>query len=293
MRHKKLAFLSCAVAVASLFTATAVMAWDPPRHCAGGGFTIDVSAASPCRVSSATFSALAATDPCTSQGDYTGILYTVTGYADYVTTLVTENNLAADILVFNPMAPTTQIGTVYDACTGDMSTGLGRYSCHERAVRVGINRSAATQKFWVLAKGTRQPIETSIALKKGTTVKSFAIVGLGLDTNAFQTAKKTETVNFKGCAVDFVYDSVTGAVQSAALNEVQSMDRCIGGEPAGTCCSEVISTDVGNLTLNLNVAGVGNLGLGRFGDGYISSGDNSCTTRVIGAKVYTWGSPCP
>jgi hypothetical protein len=35
------------------------------------------------------------------------------------------------------------------------------------------------------------------------------------------------------------------------------------------------------------------LGKGKFGDGYISTGGDSCTTRVIGGKVYTWGTPCP
>jgi hypothetical protein len=35
------------------------------------------------------------------------------------------------------------------------------------------------------------------------------------------------------------------------------------------------------------------LGAGKFGEGYVHSGSNSCTTRIIGGRMYSWGSPCP
>jgi hypothetical protein len=45
--------------------------------------------------------------------------------------------------------------------------------------------------------------------------------------------------------------------------------------------------------LTLFVPGPGNVGVPKFGDGYVSSGTNSCMTRIIGGRVYSWGAPCP
>jgi hypothetical protein len=44
--------------------------------------------------------------------------------------------------------------------------------------------------------------------------------------------------------------------------------------------------------LKVTLDGV-DLGSGQFGSGYVSSGSASCTTRIIGGRLYTWGSPCP
>ena len=46
------------------------------------------------------------------------------------------------------------------------------------------------------------------------------------------------------------------------------------------------------LTLKVGATAI-SLGEGQFGEGYVSSGTNSCTTRIIGGRVYTWGNPCP
>lgn len=218
---------------------------------------------------------------CERPGDATGIKYRNSGSpADHLATLVTANNDVS----------TATGNQTYGACSGDPLTHLGKYSCHEKAVK--INPENQTVAFWVVAQATgatksqRLPILTSIAAKKGSCIKSVAITGLGLDgPSTFQTTTKTETVVFKGCAVTFELNPVTGEVINAFNDPSQS-------HPApGVTCSELITSDVGDLSLNL--AGVGDLGTGKIGDGYISSGDNSCTTRITGGKVYTWGSPCP
>jgi hypothetical protein len=114
---------------------------------------------------------------------------------------------------------------------------------------------------------------------------------LGYDINPFQQAQKNETVNFKGCAVTFVYDVLTGSVLSAALDPAQSTKpACPAGVNNDQCCAFNGGEDVSHLELTLNGQP---LGSGQFGEGYVSSGTNSCTTRVIGGRVYTWGSPCP
>jgi hypothetical protein len=261
-------------AAVGLLTATTVMAWDD-HSCSCSGFTPTIVVAEgPCPIS----------DPsnpvCSSQGDWTGIRYRNTGSsADYLATLVTVNNQVS----------TATGNQVYSACSGDPTTKLGKYSCHELAVK--MNPANQATGFWIVAKATvgksqRQAILTSVAAKKGNCIQSFPVLGLGLDSQAspFQTLKKTETVVFKGCAVTFEFDSLGNVVD--AFNDVSQSD------PSATCSGLIVST-VDKLSITLNEPGAGDLGGGQFGDGYISSGTNSCTTRVIGGKVYTWGSPCP
>ena len=103
---------------------------------------------------------------------------------------------------------------VYGACVGDPETGLGRQSCHEQAIR--FNCATNTTTFWVVVQGQKTATQQSVAAKKGYCVKSVAVNGLGFDVNPFQQAQKTETVNFKGCAVTFQYSVATGEVTSAA-----------------------------------------------------------------------------
>ena len=270
MRNRR-AFFSCTSAVVgALLAAGVAMAHDDhhddlPRSCTGGGWVITV-VAGPCAVSNPSSPA------CAASGAWTGIEYEITGAADHVATLVTSNNNVS-------VATGNQ---VYAACAGDPMTGLGKYSCHEKAVKV--NPDSYTHRFWVVVDGSKAPVETSIVAKKGRSSKSFLIEGLGLPINPFQALQKTETIVFKGCAVTFVFDALTGGVLSATNDPDKS-------DPTATCSDVIVST-VDKLSLTLDVPGVGPLGLGKFGDGYISTGENSCTTRVVGGKVYTWGSPC-
>ena len=267
------AFLSYAVAAAGLLlVATTAHAWN--TKCTANNFTFTVIAG-PCPIA----------DPsnpvCGGSGGYTGIQYQMsgTGTPDAIATLVTANNT-----VLSP--PATQ---VFAPCVGDSATGLGKYSCHEEAVRVSPD---ANKAFWVIVSGSKLPIETSIAVKKGYNVKSAAIVGLGLDApdacvsscggfHPDQTLKKTETLVFKGCAVTFVLDLTSGEVISAANDPTQSTSQN---------CSPLIVDDVSSLEVFYHGQ---SLGLGDFGDGMLATGSTSCTTRVIGGRLYTWGSPCP
>jgi hypothetical protein len=274
-----MAFLSCTVvATAALLAPTSALATGNWGSCSSFNPTIEV-VEGPC--------AVIFNDPlgpsCARPGTATGIKYKNSGSnADHLATLVTANNSVS----------TATGNQVYTACSGDPVTSLGKYSCHEKAVK--INPSIQTVSFWVVAEGTaavktqRQPIPTSVVAKKGSCIKSFAVPGLGLEgptANAFQTTAKTETLVFKGCAVTFELNPVTGDVINAFNDPGQS-------NPApGVTCSELIVSEAQDLTLSL--AGVGDLGPGQIGDGYISSGTNSCTTRIVGGRLYTWGSPCP
>lgn len=274
MRNKNKAFLSCAiVAAVGLLSAPAAMATGY-NSCSNFNPTVEILAG-PCPVSGANPTA------CAASGDYTGIKYKITGSPDHVATVVTANNTVLLPSGFQ----------AYAACAGDPVTGLGKGSCHEKAIKVNPNSAAAGQ-FWVVVDKTKSAALQSLVAKKGSCSRSFAISGLGFDVNPFQAAQKVETVNFKGCAVKFQFDVVTGAVVSAALDPIESTKTaCAVGQNDETCCNFNGGEDVSNLTLTLS--GGRSLGSGVFGEGYVSSGTNSCTTRVIGGRVYTWGSPCP
>ena len=171
---------------------------------------------------------------------------------------------------------------------GDSVTELGEQSCHEQAIAFGCKSVSA--EFWIVVQGKKGPILQSVAVKRGSCVKSFAVAGLGYDISVFQPLQTTESVNFKGCVVNFTRDPLTGAVTNAALDLEQSTKPRCSTAGQTDCCSDVITTTVDKLSLTLN--GV-ELGAGQLGDGYVSSGTNSCTTRLIGGRIYTWGSPCP
>jgi hypothetical protein len=230
--------------------------------------------AGPCPVSSANPAA------CEASGPYTGIKYRVSGRPDHIATIVTANNQVLSV-------PSYQF---YGACVGDPATGLGKNSCHERAVK--INSDCYTSgEFWVVVDKAKSAVLQSIAVKKGSCVKSFAVAGFGSEVNPFVQARKTETVNFKGCAVTFEFDPITNAVLNAQLDPGQSSKPiCTGTQNDGTCCAFNGGADISKLVLTLDGEP---LGAGQIGEGYVSSGTNSCTTRIIGGRVYTWGSPCP
>jgi hypothetical protein len=175
----------------------------------------------------------------------------------------------------------------YDRCDGDPVSGLGKHSCHEQAAK--INPSQSVQTFVIGLAGQRKPGPTSVVVKKGSQVKACRILGMGLEAgpSPFQAANTIERIDFEGCPVDFVR-SPTGDVVSATLAP---------GSP-GDCSSPFWDDDTKELTgmpvsqLQLKL-GEQDLGSGQFGEGYVSSGTGSCTTRIVGGKVYTWGKPCP
>jgi len=292
MRVRK-AFLSMAlVTAAGLLMAAAAMAdFDfPPRKCTVGSWKVEV-VDGPCAVADPA-------NPSCGQGSNTGIQYKVTiltgsAFPDSISTLVTVNNTVS----------TATGNYVFPACQGDLATDLGERSCHEQAVRVAATPvDSLTETFWVVVAGThKQPVPTSVVTKKKLSVQSAAILGLGLDLpegcvstcgnfDPDQTLKKVEIVDFKGCSVEFDTSLTTGAVLNVTLLPVCS------STPTGPCSTNAsCSFYPGNVSdLQLYQNGVGTLGTGNFGDGTISTGSNSCTTRIIGGKVYTWGSaPCP
>lgn len=268
MRCRRIKLTSAAAAVGLLVATAAGAHDDPPRSCSGGGWTITV-VAGPCPVQDNS------APSCAEPGPSTGIQYKVVGSADVVATLATLNNTVS----------TATGNVVYEPCKGEPSTGIGKFSCQEQAIKGNL----VGGKFWVVVDGHKGSISTSIVAKKGKNAQAFVIEGFGTDPpNACvsscgnfdpdQTLTKTEILKFKDCSVQFDFSLTTGEVLSATLT----------GDSDPLCHFE--TNDVGSLDITLNGTPIGTA---KFGDGIIASGSASCTTRVIGGKVYTWGKPCP
>jgi len=285
--NKKKAFLSCAVVAAiGLLAAPEAMA-SGSSTCLLTTPSIEVVPDSnlvptPCYVSDP----FSLSPSCSAGGEFTGIKYkNITGSSlNHVATLVTRNN---EVVVPN----STQ---VIENCGGDPVTKLGKATCHADAVK--INGVPAGAEFWVIVSGRVLPIETTIATKPtaySSTIKCFPITGLGL--NLPPAARVTETLTDGDCSsvdgccsVEFTLDAVGGAVLSAKLTQASLDNGCVSPGMAldGTLDGKPAEA------LELLLDGE-SLGLGNFGNGYFHSGDTSCTTKIVGGKVYTYGKPCP
>jgi len=276
MRTRKVLFSFAIVATAGLLAATTAMA-APPASCTTDDGLWYVATNGPIPFS-------CSAGPC-SEIDYAITpISPNSGTPDHVAVLVGGTN-RGDVLVPSGVQ-------VYPAGAGDPVTLLGLGALDWMAVKVN---PGPYKEFFPLVVRGGTPITTMIAVKKGRKPAGLCQIK-GLTTapaddtacvpscgrfHPFQALKQFETIVFKGCAVKFEYDLTTGEVVNAELDPDNS--------PSPTC--NLTISDVGDLELSL--PGLGSLGHGKFGDGYISSNDNSCTSKVIGGRLYTWGNPCP
>jgi len=275
MRTKKTWLTSAAMAVGGLLAATAAMAsgsGSGSQTCSpfpGSG----IVAAEPCTVAEADLGSPVCKSASTCEGsacgdDYTGIRYTITPDVKSVLTLVTVNNTVVSEATGNDPEEIP--------CKGDTSTGLGKLSCHEKLVRIPNEDS---QDFWVVVKGIVQPVPTTVVAKKKThpyTTYCAPVLGLGLDG---PVAPVTETLEHGECAVEFTMNAFTGTVLSAKLTQASVDAAC-----------DFLTNDVQDLAITLHGDPIGTV---NYGNGHFNTGGESCTTRVIGGRVYTWGKPCP
>jgi hypothetical protein len=293
MRTIEKAFLSCAiVAAAGLLDARVALATGGSCNNPMGG-TITVVSVPP---GSTEPGACTVEDPaapaCASSGGWTGIEYQVTGGSatDVVSTLVTVNNTVLPNQVYLSAGYYLK-----DPCTvpnggGDPTTGLGKYSCHERALRVKVGPitlpdSSPAQGFWVLVKGNKQPIPTTIAQKRGVCPnKTVAILGLGLDIpegcvstcgsfNPHQGVKNLQIVSWEGCVIEKHFSPTTGAFLGVSTDtpgctiEVGDFNNSLNPPRPVT-----------NLTLT-DTSGTEAI---TFADGDATSGDSSCFNTFVG-----------
>jgi hypothetical protein len=184
---------------------------------------------------------------------------------------------------------------VYGAGAGDPVTGLGKYSKHELAIKANSNE-VVNGALWIVVEGTVTPVQQSVVAKKGFCIKPFAVPGLGLAEPL--AAPVTESLtDHNGCTVEFTLDGVGGTVLSAKLKDYDPLDPDSCTSPNIAPDGTLIAQPAGDLQLTLKVGpgpnDVVELGAVNFGDGYANSGTSTCTTKIVGGKVYTYGKPCP
>ena len=183
--------------------------------------------------------------------------------------------------------------SVTTACgKGDSVLGLGsNLLCHERLIRFD-NRAAKAVTFTLKVQGKRLPIITTVATRKGSSQCANPIVGIGLEAppapescvsscgnfDPNQSVRKVETFKFKDCEATFEFDTASGAVTNFFA-------AAAAGAPVGTECNAT-QGPISNIFLSNPDIPEGNNN-GVFGDGWLNSGNNSCSTRLVGGRYYT------
>lgn len=151
----------------------------------------------------------------------------------------------------------------YTDCIGDPVTGIGLRDCSRNAVR--MNQESDTVGYTLSVVGDAAPQASSIVVKKGKVIEECRIASLGpttCDPKAQQASR--ETFTFDDCEVEITLDPCTNKPLSS---------RVISGD----CAVGQVEID----SLELVINGVAQPVI--VGEGWLSSGENSCSTRFTRA----------
>jgi hypothetical protein len=243
--------LSAALACVAALIATTAPAADPPLQCTterGGDWTI--TATGPTSVE------------CPDGGACTAMDYEVVanaGRRPRRIALLVER----DAVVVSPT-------TVLPPCKGDRGSRLGINDCSRQTVRFDLDELATTTVFQLVVEGTKAPSDSSIVIRRS---ERCPIAALGVDHFVPESQIKTsEQIVFKGCTVTIPTDVATGEGAPATIS-------------GRNCVFVANAMPVGTSELLINGVSVGNL---TYGNGALSSGTSSCTTKVISNRLYTW-----
>jgi hypothetical protein len=257
MRARERRYAAFLTAATLFTTATLASATDVPYECNTNG--------TPANWSVVVDGPFSITCPTLAGGECTELEYVVTplrGRLPDHTAILVDHEL--DLITFDSQ-------TAYPPCDGDNLTNLGIRDCSNQAVR--LNKEADKAYLRVIAEGEAVAVGRSIVVKKGSVVEECRIASLApppvpyCDPKAQQNAK--ETFQFEDCIIEIPLDPCTGEP----------------GEPSvisGDCATD--SAPIGTLQLVLNGGVTQNV---TIGDGWISSGENSCTTRMFNGTSYT------
>ena len=248
--------LSCSIAAALLLAAGGAAASDAPLQCttSGGSWIVTVTApfydVTNCPVESCT-----------------GMTYNLTpthgDIPDHVAVTVEHD---APIVI-----PPSTFDTA--PCAGDNVTGLAFRDCSRQTARINQNLQKVGP-FDLVVQGTKKAESGSIVVKKGKVIEQCGIAALGLpsDIDPHQQVATTQTYTFKGCKLTIPVDANTGVPGDATLE--------------GQSCKFVANNeDVTALSVSVNGASIGS---GTWAsDGGFSTGQNSCTNRIVSGRLYT------
>src|SRR5262249_20208539 len=157
-------------------------------------------------------------------------------------------------------------------CIGDGK--IGTNDCSSQAVRLDADDlNPTTNAYSIIVQDAKALRGKAMIVRKGTMVERCRIASLGQDDVNVNAEKTTsEEVNVKGCTVTIPKDALTGEGGQATI----SGPGCVfvaNGAPVNAGSLVIDGKDVGAFT---------------FGDGFVSSGASSCTTKVVSNRLYTW-----
>ena len=162
---------------------------------------------------------------------------------------------------------------VSEPCRGDRRTRLGLNDCSRKAVRIALDPGGSPKDFSIVATGLRDVVESSIAIRAAGGIEGCRIASLGsVAFHPNQQVLSSQQIMFKGCAVTIPTDPVTGEGGPATIT--------------GSKCAFVANAaPVTTAELKIDGKSVGAL---SFGEGSLSSGKASCTTKIVNRRLYTW-----
>jgi hypothetical protein len=133
-----------------------------------------------------------------------------------------------------------------------------------------MNKDATTQTYNLFVEGAAAPTGKSIVVKKGSIVEECGIVSLAPSTcNPKAQLATKQTYRFEDCIIEIELDPCTG-------------DPGTPNVISGSC--EVDSAPVGTLTVSVNGS---DPEVVTLGEGWVSFGENSCTTTLISGLSVT------
>jgi len=242
-----------AAALLGLLAAAPARAADPPLQCTtdrGGNWTI--TATGPTSVE------------CPEGGECTSMEYQIVSNAGR------SPGRAAILVERDAVVVSPESVSVSPPCEGDRRTRLGLHDCSRQTVRFDLGDGSAS--FQIVVAGTKAPSQSSIVIRRGTT-EQCQIAALGIDHfDPHAEITTNEQIEFKGCTVSIPTDRLTGMGGTATIS-------------GKNCVFVANAKPVSSGELLINGKSVGNLTLG---EGYISSGKSSCTTKVLSNRLYTW-----
>jgi len=246
-----------------------------------------------------------------ASGDCTGIQYDVTGIGGDHAYILALPPIDEDAL--KRWSADTDVGVLG---LGDGKVDLGLNSYHEHLITYNSDNSA-NYRFFVIANGKRTISSSTVAFSKGRDKGYCQIAAVGPEPvlpdgcvpscgnfDEDQSLIKSEVIDFKGCGGRFEYNLATGAVLrfGAACDDVTfptvDNDECCLVFPDDPNCTPLSATpcefptyDAETGTVKVILEGIQHTV--NFGDGLVSIGDESCSCRVIGGRLYCWGKNCP
>jgi hypothetical protein len=276
MRNRRTLSVLAATAAAALLAAAPAMANDPdPRtynRCSSGCVTLTTNGPVAC-----------------DGGANTCITYNVTGTS-------TPDHLGIFLRAEASLLGASGSYTVTAPCgRGDSALGLGsNLLCHERLIDFD-NHLAKAVTFTLKVAGKRTPIVTTVTSRKGNTQCASPIMGIGFEEppppttcvnscgnfSPKQSVRKTETFHFEGCVMEFHYDADGSIPTEGGFTVYPDPDA---PPPAASCTGSTgLISDI--LVQSTGITPGNNTG--TFGDGWLSSGGDSCSTRMVGGTYYT------